>query len=63
MSELWARIKYNWLCLVLKDGAWDMGAELVCGVLPLQGRWLNDRGLFEKYRDAAEPPAGREVGL
>jgi len=52
MKELYARIKYNFFCLVMKDDSWDMGADLCGGVFPLSGQWVNMRGTYDKFKDA-----------
>lgn len=52
MKELYARIKYNFFCLVMKDDSWDMGADLCGGVFPLGGVWVNMRGTYDKFADA-----------
>jgi len=49
MKELYARMKYNFLCLVMTDDSWDMGADLVGGVFPLSGVWVNIRGTSETF--------------
>ena len=52
LNDWLARIKYNFFCLVMVDGSWDMGAHLVGSIWPLGGYWWNDRGIFKTYEEA-----------
>lgn len=61
MSELLARLQYNFNCLVMKDDSWDMGAELTGSVWPWGGFWLNERGAFKTYAESQEHAGGRDA--
>ena len=52
MNELLLRVKYNLLCLLCKDGSWDMGADLVGSIWPFGGCWVNNKGAFNRYTDS-----------
>ena len=49
--EFWARMKYNFFCLVLEDGTWSMGAVLIGSPFPFAGKWVNTAGVFNTYKE------------
>lgn len=51
LQELKARIKYNFYCLVMEDGSWDMGAVLWGSMNPLGGKWMNENGVFDTFAE------------
>jgi hypothetical protein len=50
--EIKARALYNWYCLIMVDGSWNMGAHLYGGVFPWSGCWVNERGTFKTLMEA-----------
>lgn len=57
LAELKARILFNWYCLVMVDGSWDMGAVLWGSLWPLGGVWINERGVYKRLADAVSQRA------